>query len=424
VAIKDNRLKEFFSKQKVGAFDTLLTKGKVIDKETKAQNDTSTAISPINESAYVAIDAPSPRDDVINSYDIKHSVKAEELPKTVSKPLANREQLVSKPLANPQQIVSDTLANRNQIVSKPLAEALAQPLANISEIEISDLMVFSKKEREFLTLIFQQCRHNGDLVSPAISTEAIRQLLNISAERVRNLIYRIVKKGGIKIITHKSGQSAYRVFELNKSIYQLMVEPHSTSINSFHSLAQPLADPLANRIYSSSNKKNTTTSLPEEWKNINFAPLEHIGFAEQHLMDIYSTNANHPTIVQDSIFQFAFGLEQGKCKYDSPLKVLIGTLRKGKAWIESGYESPKDRALKELYVRQKAENEKRDTMIKQMVEIQFPEWRKKLSQDEIEQIVPAETLGLKLAPAITSALRVYFVDNVLMPQLRSKNLIL
>ncbi len=173
-----------------------------------------------------------------------------------------------------------------------------------------------------------------------------------------------------------------------------------------------------NPIYSSNNNKNITTALPEDWKKINFSPLESLGFTEQHLLDIFSANIFDAPIVQESIYHFAFGLEEGRHKqYDNPLKVFIGRLRKGSAWIESNYESPKDKALKALFERKKAEKEKRDTMINELIEIEFPEWRKKLSQDEIKQIVPQETLKVNLAPAITAALRTYFIDNVLIPKL-------
>lgn len=167
---------------------------------------------------------------------------------------------------------------------------------------------------------------------------------------------------------------------------------------------------------------NITTSLPEEWKKINFTPLESIGFCEQHLLDIYSVSSCHPSVVQESIYHFAFGLEEGRHKqYDSPLKVLIGRLRKGNAWIESNYESPKEQALRELVIRKKAEKEKWDSMVKELVDIEFPVWRKKLTPDDVKKIVPSETLKLNLAPAITATLRTHYIDNVLLPNLSHNN---
>src|SRR5262249_33735766 len=80
-----------------------------------------------------------------------------------------------------------------------------------------------------------------------------------------------------------------------------------------------------NSLYSSNNINKTTTTLPEEWKKINFSPLEAIGFSEQHLFDIYTNSLCDPTVVQESIYHFAFGLGEGRHKeYDSPLKVFIG----------------------------------------------------------------------------------------------------
>jgi hypothetical protein len=179
---------------------------------------------------------------------------------------------------------------------------------------------------------------------------------------------------------------------------------------------------LKNFTYSSSYNKDTTTALPEEWKKINFVPLESIGFSEQHLLDIYLANCCDPTVIQESIYHFAFGLAEGRHKqYDSPLKVFIGRLRKGNAWIESNYESPREKALRELITRKKAEKEKWDLMVKELVDIEFPEWRKKLTSDDIKKIVPPETLKVNLTPAITAELRMYYIDSILLPRLSNDN---
>src|SRR5580693_3100432 len=132
-----------------------------------------------------------------------------------------------------EHTVSDTLAKSMHTVSEPYHQPLANPLANTTEIHIDDLMLFSKKERELLSLVFWQCRNNGTLVSPPITTEEIRNTLKITADRVRNLIFRIIKKGGLKIVKHKNGQTAYRVFELPKSVYQAMIDFQNNTVHRF-----------------------------------------------------------------------------------------------------------------------------------------------------------------------------------------------
>lgn len=79
----------------------------------------------------------------------------------------------------------------------------------------------------------------------------------------------------MKIAKHKSDQSAYRVFELPKSLDQLVGDSQNYSPKNQVEL---LADSLANSPHSSSNKINTTTSLPDEWKNINFQSLRILVF--------------------------------------------------------------------------------------------------------------------------------------------------
>lgn len=430
MAIKDNRLKEFFSKQKVGAFDSLVQKGKPVPQKTLAIKPESTTlvtekaqssedVSVIEEKilpvAAITKTVPFvPSNDKVVQNIITESARTE--------PLAKREQTVSEALAYCERSVSDTLANSEQTVSKPLYQPLANALANSEEIQFNDLMLFSKKERELISLVFWQCRNNGTLVSPPISTEEIRNTLKITADRVRNLIFRIIKKGGLKIVRHKNGQTAYRVFELPKSLYQAMLDFQNNTVPRFMDpLANALAQPLANTSNSSSilNINKTTTSLPEEWKKINFALLQPIGFSETQLQQLFDGHMTSHEVIQESINHFAFALEYNeKVKaYPQPLNVFMGVLRKGQRWHESAYVHPKELALRQILDEKRKRKEQFNAMIKELVDIEFPDWRKNLTEAQIKEIVPVDTLKTNLTPAITSALRNYFVETVVMPRL-------
>ncbi len=330
---------------------------------------------------------------------------------------------MSNPLSTRDQTVSDPLAVREQPVSNPLSEALAIPLAKREEIQFIDLRAFSKKERELLTLIYWQCHNNCSLTSPPISTEEIRHTLKISAERVRNLIFRISKKGGVRVTQHKSGQSAYIVFELPKSLYQWMIDQQNNRTNRpIEPLAVPLSNPLAmSPIYSSSLliDKKTTTSLPEDWKKINFEALSELGFSETQLMQLYQSGNANPQIVQESLNLFAYSIQHNeKTKsYPDPLNVLMGVLRKGQKWNEPSYVSPQDLALRQMLESKKKEKENREQMIKELVDIEFPEWREKLTDGQIKMIVPEATLRTNIKTAIAAAIKTYFIESVLLPRL-------
>ena len=63
-------------------------------------------------------------------------------------------------------------------------------------------------------------------------------------------------------------------------------------------------------------------------------------------------------------------------------------------------------------------------MIKELIDLEFPEWKKKLTEEQIKQIVPADTLKTNLTPAIHCALRGYFVDKILLPRLEAENILI
>lgn len=431
MAIKDDRLKEFFSKQKVGAFNSLVQKGKPITQNTPIiepepitdlpETKVCTSSEPIVEEIILPIAIPTEIDQ--NIIELASNIESfTNRERYVSEPLANREQCVDEPLAISERAVSNTLAKSMQIVSEPSPQPLANTLANDIEIQIDDLMLFSKKERELLSLVFWQCRNNGTLVSPPITTEEIRNTLKITADRVRNLIFRIIKKGGLKIVKHKNGQTAYRVFELPKSVYQIMIDFQNNTVHRFiDPLANTLAQPLAKSIYSSSNhiNINTTTSLPEEWKKINFNLLEHIGFSETQLRQLHDSNTTMPEIVQDSINRFAYSLQYNdKTKvYSEPLSVLMGVLRKGQKWVEPNYVPPKELALRQMVEEKRKHKEQQDLMIKELIELEFPEWRKKLTEVEVNNIVPENIRKTNISAAIQATLRTFFVETILQPRL-------
>ena len=85
------------------------------------------------------------------------------------------------------------------------------------------------------------------------------------------------------------------------------------------------------------------------------------------------------------------------------------------------YESPKDRALRDLLDRKKAQKEKRDAMIKELINMAFEEWQAKLTPKEKDQIIPEEIKRVGLSGAKIASLKSYFTENV-WPQLAPKEI--
>jgi hypothetical protein len=176
--------------------------------------------------------------------------------------------------------------------------------------------------------------------------------------------------------------------------------------------------------YSSSINKITTTNIPNDWERIDFEPLKKIGFSFTHLHQLLDSHMTTPEIVQDSIQHFSHALENNdKVKaYKDPLNVLMGVLRKGQRWYESNYIPPQELALRQILEETRKRKESVNSMLKELIDLEFPEWRRKISNEDISKIVPAETLKSKLSPAIDSALRHYFVENIILPRLKSQSI--
>lgn len=298
----------------------------------------------------------------------------------------------------------------------------------------SSIKKLGGNEQKIFFYIIEICIAKGSLSTGEMPGKTIMSAVGTNKNGMETALKRLRKKGLISREKGKTGKNGLICLTLSEAIKNAAIKYMHTyqseqalfnqgSIRVQAQQGNRVQIGFNNPIYSSNNKKNITTALPDDWKKINYSPLESIGFTEQHLLDVFAANIFDASVVQESIYHFAFGLEEGRHKqYDDPLKVFIGRLRKGNAWIESNYESPKDKALRVLFERKKAEKEKRDAMINELIEIEFPDWRKKLTPDEIKQIVPAETLKVNLAPAITAALRTHYVDNVLLQKLSNDNL--
>ena len=94
----------------------------------------------------------------------------------------------------------------------------------------------------------------------------------------------------------------------------------------------------------------------------------------------------------------------------------MGVLRKGQRWNEPNYISEKELALKELIAEKRKQKETYDAMINDLFELEFPEWKKKLTPDEIAEIVPEETRNSNFSGAIQASLRTYFIEEILKPR--------
>jgi hypothetical protein len=154
-----------------------------------------------------------------------------------------------------------------------------------------------------------------------------------------------------------------------------------------------------NLSYSSSYINKTTTSLPDNWEQIDFSLLVDIGFSKTQLLQLFEKQLNDPQIIQESINHFAYALENNPKKmgaYNDPLNVFMGVMRKGQAWIEKNYISPREIALEQFYHLKKQEAERIVVLEKKVFEEEYKIWLQNISDVEKQRILSAAPPQMKM----------------------------
>lgn len=289
---------------------------------------------------------------------------------------------------------------------------------------IDSIKKLSGIQKNIFLYIVDTCSARGILDTGNILSMDLALAAGCSVGSAKTSLQRLIEKHLIIRLAGKASRGGHMVLGISNEIQAATIRAQQLLFNPLkNSKTDNAIGNTSNNIGSYSSNKNiyttTSSSLPDDWKKINFDILSHIGFSETQLRQLYESNITLPEIVQDAINRFAYSLEHNKKvqTYGDPLNVFMGVLRKGQRWNEPNYISPKELALKQLLEEKRKQKEQRDAMIKELVDLEFPDWRKKLSEVEIKNIVPAMVLKTNLSPAITAALRTYYIENVLLSKL-------
>jgi hypothetical protein len=275
--------------------------------------------------------------------------------------------------------------------------------------------------------VINVCSARGVLDTGNILSADLANAANCSIGSAKTSLIRLIEKQLILRLEGKASRGGHMVLGITKEIQAAAIQAQQALFNPLKrqqtdNITGNVTDNMAS--YSSSSyKNNITTALPDEWKKINFELLEPIGFSETQLKQLHDSQATAPEIVQDSINRFSFSLEHSdKVKaYNDPLNVLMGVLRKGQRWNEPNYISQKELALRHVLEEKRKQKEQYDAMIKELVDLEYPEWRKKLTDDEIKQIVPADILKMNVSAATQSVLRTHFIEKIISSRFKTDN---
>jgi hypothetical protein len=297
-------------------------------------------------------------------------------------------------------------------------------------------------QRAIVIFLYKICKSSRAKTTEPIALEHIASYVKTSIGTVKTTIQRLEAKACVIRIESKNGRGGWSRYELPEWIFQEML--HNETDNKLTTnwlqtdnklAAEPVTEPATKFFSSGSNNYKTTTTetvpifqkLSAEWENIDITPLAPFGFTQTHLAQIAGDNKLTSEIVQDSIFAFAFDLENNNktnTLKSSPLNYLMGILRSGKPYAPpSNYESPQDKAMR-LYLESKRQVEqKRADMEKELLDLAFFDWEKQLSDTAKQDLLPDDIRFSRIQAAKTAHLRTYFSKEV-WPEKRKEILLL
>lgn len=308
---------------------------------------------------------------------------------------------------SPTMLQVNKLSATNEIKKEPVNS----PLYSILRLSGHQKVIFS--------FILERCLSRGLLSSGVITSQSLMTITKTTLSMVNTSIQRLVDKGLISRENGKRGRGGFYCFAISESVKDGATE--YKRLSAFDDLDGTNKKSDENQFdgYDLSNTtdyRSNEAGLPKELETIDISSLQHIGFTKKHLSQLLKQGKLDLITIQDSINHFAYDLQYNKKEADiktSPVAYFMGILlRVGLYNPPDNYESPKDRALRELLERKKTDKEKREAMIKELINIAFEDWQAKLNQDEKDKLIPEEIRKSRLSGAKLASLRTYFSEHV------------
>ncbi|HAU1599224.1 TPA: hypothetical protein JBJ22_12100 [Legionella pneumophila] len=289
----------------------------------------------------------------------------------------------------------------------------------------NSILRLSGIQKNIFNFLFDICSTRNICETGPIETATIALCARTTIGGAKGALKHLINKGFIERKEGKRAKGGYVNFGIPQIVYDTtlrMRENGRKEINPAE-LINSIRYQIENKQIYSSNSilENITTNnkssinkndLPPEWKEIDFSDLSHIGFTNTQIKQLI--DRNEPELVQQSINHFAYGLEHNQKlkKYEDPLNVLMGVLRKGQGWYEKDYKSPKEIAQERLLELKRIEMEKKRHMEEQAYTMAFKHWEEDLTPEEMEKIAPTLKSGIKDLTPRNAKLSLFFKENV------------
>ena len=286
-------------------------------------------------------------------------------------------------------------------------------------------------QRLIIILIYETCQKAREKKTPPLSLEHIAITCKTTISSARKTIQRLEKTGFIIRREFKNGRGGWTQYELPESVFQDILYSETqdklkTNLRQTQDKleAEPrteLKTPISSSSSDLNNKKTATTTteqpLPEEWERIDVEPLNKIGLSKSHIAQIYKKGILTAEIVQESIYAFAFDLENNDKVLSidkSPISFFLGIVLKNSFPYTKpdNYESPKDRAMRIYLMEQTKFKLNREAQEKELFDVTFSNWMASVSDDELKNQLPSlrnsQIKFKRESQFILSAAREYF----------------
>jgi hypothetical protein len=361
-----------------------------------------------------------------------------------NKPTTNRKQSSNKPATNRQQtgnIEGLVKQSKKESGNKPSTQPATQVATKWQQTDnkpetkthFSSLVGL---QREIILLVYSQCKISRSKETNPLTLRFIASVVKTTENSAKVTIQRLEKKNLINRVESKNGRGGWARFELSESVYGelLQLETGNKVETNWQQTdnkpsTQPATEPATSSPSSSSsfldlkNLKTTTTDevecldqvkLSPDWEDVDFSPIADIGFSRVHLIQLAKHGKLSALEVQDSIHFFAFDLKRNSKAKEiktSPLNFFMGLLRKGELYAPpQNYESPSDEARRKRREFLERKEHDRKAEEQKLLDLEFSEWRRGLSQADIEKMVPE--FARRPGPFQDSALMTHFETHV------------
>jgi hypothetical protein len=201
---------------------------------------------------------------------------------------------------------------------------------------------------------------------------------------------------------YKSGRGGWTQYELSEQMFQEIINNKNwIKLEPKWSQTRAKVEPEletelkpnspSSSSFLSKDSKETTTSIPEEFQEIDITALLPYGFTEKHLLQIIDRSGFDKEMIQDSIDAFAFDLRRNNLKAKlktTPLRYFMGIVTRGTHYNPpENYETPQQESRRLYLESKKIEKEREKKLQEEEFEFAFGSWEKTLKPEEKEAII-------------------------------------